>query len=508
MKCSLLYSKERNAVKTGTIGARTLYHLSLDSTFAKLCEDDMARNGFLKIVSEPCQTWEEIQYRQDIVKVFSEHPDFLGECKSILDRFWGLYEGFKKEQQSTMRYLRGSSSDVSPKTLYNIVQSNVVTLKRCIAFVRSIAAVFEEYGIDEACPAEGLRRAAGEAQKMIFSKALDELEALCIRIEDIGVDAVWDFAMQIGAGGQIEDCAMMEHRYLHIVDPEAKHSRRFLFFGKNEPVDTGNCVRLHMIKDISYDKIVSAPLQCLAEQIGTVAEGLFAIFCDIAPEMNFYFTAVQYIEHMQAKGVSLVYPREAVGTGIQIHGLRDILLLEETKDADSVIPNDISGMDGRYGMVVFGENNSGKTVFLRSIGVAQLLFQSGLPIPADDAEMTICTQIVSQFSEAEKEFERGNDAGRFEQEVRELAVVIDTLDDGALILLNETFQTTAYEEGALGLYHILEYFMSRHIRFLLVSHLHQLEGQFSPQEVEIRRTYPGFHVLADSMSSLGNLMSK
>ena len=100
-------------------------------------------------------------------------------------------------------------------------------------------------------------------------------------------------------------------------------------------------------------------------------------------------------------------------------------------------------------------------------------------------------------SEAEKEFERGNDAGRFEQEVRELASVIDDLDSGALILLNETFQTTAYDEGADGLYHILNYFTDRKIRFLLVSHLHQLEGRFSGGDVGVYRTQPGFKVCAD-----------
>ncbi len=151
------------------------------------------------------------------------------------------------------------------------------------------------------------------------------------------------------------------------------------------------------------------------------------------------------------------YPTFSDNDDILIQNLSDPLLLLTAKKTTDVIAHTIEEQKST-GTILFGENGSGKTVYLRSIGTAQLLAQAGLPIPADKADMRLYTQVVTQFSEGEKEFERGNDAGRLEQEVRELHMVVDTLRSGALVLLNETFQTTAYAEGAEGLIPILDFF--------------------------------------------------
>lgn len=65
----------------------------------------------------------------------------------------------------------------------------------------------------------------------------------------------------------------------------------------------------------------------------------------------------------------------------------------------------------------------------------------------------------------------GNAAGRFEEEVIEVAALIDRLAPNALVLLNETFQTTAYAEGAAGMLPILRYIASRGGTYLFVTHL-------------------------------------
>ena len=118
----------------------------------------------------------------------------------------------------------------------------------------------------------------------------------------------------------------------------------------------------------------------------------------------------------------------------------------------------------------------------------------GLPLPAKQAETGICTCILTQFSEAEKEFEAGNDAGRFEQEVREMAAMIENVSKGALVLLNETFQTTAYREGTEGLLPILQWFSVMGVRYVLVSHLLELEPRLLDENVTVLRTQEGFRI--------------
>lgn len=504
MKLSFLYpdgittkgALNANEPNLGRIGARTLYHLSLDKTFEAICEDPVPRTVFLKVLAMPSTDPAVITYRGQLLQELDKNDAFFSELQDLYGRFKGLWDSHDRERQAMMRHIHNSTAGASAQTLKSLLQANALTLKRCLAFLRSISDLFDEFRIGgETCRSSALKRLAREVGEIAKSAAYDRLCALCSRFEDMGIDAVYDFHAVLGESGQIEFCRMIDHKYLHITDPENQPRRRW-FSRRVEEEDTGDCVRIHMIEDTTYDKLMSVPLQLLAEQIDTLSDQLFDRFCHIADELPFYDVALRYLHACRGKGVMPTYPTVSDGVNYDIHGLRDLSLLVDENQTEPVIPNDVGGNSLR-GMIVFGENNSGKTVFLRALGTAQLLAQAGLPIPADGAKMPVCTQIMTQFSEAEKEFERGNDAGRFEQEVRELASVVDDLDNGALILLNETFQTTAYDEGAEGLYHILRYFSARKIRFLLVSHLHQLEGRFKDGEVGVYRTQPGYKVCAE-----------
>ena len=162
---------------------------------------------------------------------------------------------------------------------------------------------------------------------------------------------------------------------------------------------------------------------------------------------------------------------------------------------EEVIPNDFLMKSGSEGVLLLGNNGSGKTVYLRSVGSAQLLAQAGLPLPCEYAELTTFSHLATQFSEGEKEFCVGNEAGRFEQEVRALATMVDTLQENSLVLLNETFQSTAYAEGAEGLYHLLKHFSALGIRWILVTHLRQLEDRFEESDVTLLHTAETYRIL-------------
>lgn len=508
MKLSFLYpdgittkgALNGNEPNLGRIGARTLYHLSLDKTFADIYEEDFPRSVLLKVLSMPSTDPAVITYRQQLLQAFAAEPGFFPELQDLYGRFRGLRDSHDRERQAMMRQIHNSTAGASAQTLKNLLQANALTLKRCLSFVRGIADLFSEFHIGgEDCKSAALKHLRREAGEISGSAAYDRLTSLCKRFEDMGIDSVYDFSAALGETGQIEFCRLIEHKYLKIVDPDFQPRRLWFSRRVEQQEDTGSCVRIHMIEDTTYDKLMSVPLQLLAEQFDTLSDQLFEKFCHIADELPFYDVALAYLRTCRIKEIKLCYPSVSHGNEYDIRSLSDLALLVDEAHTAPVIPNNISGdTDGaQKGMIVFGENNSGKTVFLRALGCAQLLAQAGLPIPAEAAKMPVCTQIMTQFSEAEKEFERGNDAGRFEQEVRELASVIEDLDNGALILLNETFQTTAYDEGAEGLYHILNYFTDRKIRFLLVSHLHQLEGRFTSDQVGIYRTQPGYKVAAE-----------
>ncbi len=207
-----------------------------------------------------------------------------------------------------------------------------------------------------------------------------------------------------------------------------------------------------------------------------------------------YQTALRYAAKLQEIGVPWCFPNLNSNRTTRVTKLYDLYLLITVGIVKDIVPNDFS--HGRKnGVIVFGDNESGKTVYLRSIGTMQILAQAGLPIPCEHAEIGVCSRIAAQFSEAEKECSEESESGRFEEEVRELATMVDTLKEGSLVFLNETFQSTAYNEGAEGLYHLLRYFADSDIHWILVSHLRQLEKWLLPEDAEILHTTEGYKLI-------------
>ena len=64
------------------------------------------------------------------------------------------------------------------------------------------------------------------------------------------------------------------------------------------------------------------------------------------------------------------------------HDIYDFLLLSEGLSGDQIVSNDILMDASCDGILIRGNNSSGKTVYLRSLGIAQLFAQAGLPVCA------------------------------------------------------------------------------------------------------------------------------
>ena len=208
-------------------------------------------------------------------------------------------------------------------------------------------------------------------------------------------------------------------------------------------------------------------------------------FAGLEEELYFYRCALYYIDRFEDRGVTYVWPEilPEEENALSCRNLRDLLLLTESMYVQSVIPNDVAfgkgaGENGLSGMLVTGKNNSGKTVYLRSIGTAVLLAQCGLPVPAEEARISVRRRIFTTFAKAEGELVPQSSAGRFEEEVAEIAGIIRAMEPDSLLLLNETFQTTAYDEGADGMVPILTYLAGLGCGFIFVTHLTRLVDRY------------------------------
>jgi len=466
MAISILYINERKSCAE-PLSDRILYHLSLDRSLSNICADVKKRERFLSVVSDLTNDKPEILYRQEIVKDFVNNPALLEQLASLSARFEELRIAQKSVGKDEPRLnATGTASSVTAK---NILQAQALCLKRALLFIKAYGELLGKFELNS----QGLKSLYSSCKEMYASPDFTKLITFCSKYEYFSEGGYWDFRFAMNNEGRIEACELIDHRYIHVTDPELKKKGLSLF--KKSEVNTYPCQRLSPAKDGLYEQLAISALSDLSRVFGKLSEQIFEKYGVIGRELAFYDVAVKYVQTLAEKKIPICYPTFSENQSICVKNLYDLYLVMSKPSPSDVIPNDFMLGRDNGGLLVFGNNGSGKTVYLRSIGTMQVLAQAGLPIPCESAEITLFAQIATQFSEAEKEFCEGNDAGRFEQEVRELAAMVDTLKEGSLVFLNETFQSTAYVEGAEGLFHLLKHFSALNIRWILASHLRELE---------------------------------
>lgn len=485
MVISILYLNERKS-KAEPISEKIIYHLSLDRSFSHICADVKKRNRFLSVVSDLTDDKNEILYRQEVIKDFESNPTLLDQLISLSARFEELRVSQKDAGKEEYRLnAMGTASSAASK---NILGAQALCLKRALLFVKAYGELLAKFDLNS----KGLSSLLSACKELYQNPEFSKLITFCSKYENFSASGYWDYKFTLNDEGRIEEYALIDHRYIHMTDPDVK-KKGFSLFKKTEETNYP-CARVNPSKDGFFESLAIASFSDLSKLFGSISEQIFARFGAIGHELVFYDVALKYINALSAKNIAFCYPTFSMDNGITVKNLYDLYLLMSKPNPSDVIPNNFILGQNSGGLLVFGNNGSGKTVYLRSVGTMQILAQAGLPIPCESAEISLFSQLATQFSESEKEFYEGNDAGRFEQEVRELAAMVDTLKENSLVFLNETFQSTAYAEGAEGLYHLLKYFSALNIRWILVSHLRQIEKMFEPIEATVLYTGEGYKI--------------
>lgn len=479
---SLLFCKEER--NTRALDERIPYQLSLDHSFSYICADSKKRERFLSVVSDWIDDAETITYRREILGDFCNNPSLLAELLSLTARWEELRLSHKSGERTEYR-LR-AERNTSLTSAKNILQSEALACRRALLFIKAYGEMLSAYDLQS----RGLTAFRDACREMYAHKEFSNMLAFCAQYQNFSASGFLDFKFTLGEEGRIAQYEWINHRYIHVSDPELKKSGFTLFKKTQEAVHP--CVRIYPPADGFFDNLAVGALTELSRIFSSVFEQITVRLGNLCADLDFYDTACQYIHALEAKKIPYCYPGFSANNCVRVHKLYDLYLLVTKASPSEVVPNDVEMTGESGGVLVFGDNGSGKTVYLRSIGTMQVLAQAGLPIPGERAEIPLFSQIGAQFSEAEKEFCEGNEAGRFEQEVRELSKMVDTLQEGALVFLNETFQSTAYAEGAEGLYHLLKHFSDSGIRWILVSHLRQLESMFAHGDATVLHMAEGY----------------
>jgi DNA mismatch repair protein MutS2 len=127
------------------------------------------------------------------------------------------------------------------------------------------------------------------------------------------------------------------------------------------------------------------------------------------------------------------------GDGVVLLGARHPLL-----DPASAVPIDLAPGDLRA-VVISGPNTGGKTVALKTLGLAALLHQCGLRPPAEQAELPVFDQVLADIGDDQS---IAMSLSTFSAHVRSLVSILERATGRSLVLLDELAAGTDPVEGA------------------------------------------------------------
>lgn len=495
-KLSILWTHEHGiASRERRDGAKkVITDLQIDRAFRTICPEALYREAFLSVLTEPLTDIEEIRKRTDVLSAFMDYPQLLDRLIELVRRMITLKNGWDSERSRLFANRRVKQQDKNA-VLWAARETLILTshfIRSASMITADIAESLNMFGFNNSDSMLGsVREAAflvsGSRQAIEIGKFAERLEK--------GLDSAhtYDIEFQIDEELRCSQYFLRDIKYIAAPEKKSKTVRPAIFAifdrdkdkkqsdgsGEHRPDEEKARAAVEGVTtDWIFDTAARGVQECDRVLTGYL-RAVIAKFAALEPELYFYKAALMYMKRFEERRVRLIFPefRDSKENLIDIKNLSDILLLTESMSVSSVVPNDVSfgsTDSGRAGILVTGKNNSGKTVYLRSIGGAVLLSQCGLPIPCDHAVISIRSRIFTAFAAAEGELVPQSSAGRFEEEVIAVSGIIDAIEPDSLLLMNETFQTTAYDEGADGMYNILNYISELGCGFIFVTHLLKL----------------------------------
>ena len=198
-------------------------------------------------------------------------------------------------------------------------------------------------------------------------------------------------------------------------------------------------------------------------------------------ELAFYLGCLNLHARLAREGRADLLPRPRspmVASRSPREGLYDVCLTLHLDDR--VVGNDVDA-DGKSLVMITGANQGGKSTFLRSLGLAQLMMQSGMFVGAQSLRASVCAGVFTHYK---REEDATMESGKLDEELRRMSEIADHISPDCILLCNESFASTNEREGSEIARQVVRAMLDKQVRVFFVTHMYDLAHSFHAQQLD------------------------
>jgi len=208
-------------------------------------------------------------------------------------------------------------------------------------------------------------------------------------------------------------------------------------------------------------------LRELTEKLQRIREPLLAAAGAIA-ELDSVFARARF-----ARDFDAAIPEFSAANELRLEGARHPVLEDKLrKENRAIVPMTLTlGGDERV-LVISGPNTGGKTVALKTTGMAALAAQSGIPVAAQRAVLPLFDRVLVDIGDEQS---IAADLSTFSAHMLNLKTMLEDATPNSLVLVDEMGTGTAPEEGAALAVALLDEFRAKNCIVLATTHHDRLK---------------------------------
>jgi len=506
---SLLYPDNKAEYKTMT--EVTAHDLGLDYIVKKVTEDAKEQQMIMRILTRMTSSPEVAEYRQDIYDDFCRLPDLRTKLLDLMNRIeylkdYGTWRKNADEKPGLWDLLHRLDELVTYITciesLRDCLSDEKIKAAGLTALKRYVDDLYSEGNFEEMKKdLQNVKTDASEIQSVTIGINVNQrFEAESLGLISVNSkpfkksNIVSNFADALSAKDRIEDSTDWngEMRYDPADQPEtdsildkvdktsmamAKYTNPILMSAEatiaKVPDGDGTTNSTFYLSNVAT-KMTAHLVKKLRGTLSLYSDISIVVISKLIPELIYYIRFAEFMEQISGKGCGITKPsvvKDDKGITMEALGFYNIKLAVNPDISEEIVTNDLTFDNARMIYLLTGANRGGKTTLTQAVGQLFVLAQGGIHVPCDKFSYKPVDMIYTHFPADE---DKTMDLGRLGEECVRFKESYSAATSSSLLLLNESFSTTSYEEGYYIAVDAVRAIRKKAIRTIYNTHMHKL----------------------------------